>query len=387
MLELESLIRYESECSFLDFKATQYKREQHQAFLKDVISMANANISGDKYIVIGVKINGNGNREFLGLTEPMIDSAIYQQLINENIEPELTINYSSVNIDDKSLAIFIISGCDNQPYMMKKDYGDLKRGNAFIRRGSFQTPLLRSDFDRIYENKNDKSFFSGELLVVFTDSNRQELAISVRPGKLLPSDVAAERIKAEIKRKNSPTVPGHIQYIQDMMNSNLNDNNYKTIPELEAELSRIKETYIMEDLYDKFENQATKVNLTIYNKGIEYVKDASIEVNFSVQTGIEIAGYVPKKPNSFGVASFMETYEFHQRTSYPIVIQKDGAYQISQFIGDLKHHIPIDAFVSPLRMYLSQEVRSGDIPVKCRVLGENIKRPIEQDLILRIQNG
>jgi hypothetical protein len=54
-MELEELIRFENENTGLDFKSGQYPTPAFEALIKDIVAMANAHFTGDRYIVCGVK--------------------------------------------------------------------------------------------------------------------------------------------------------------------------------------------------------------------------------------------------------------------------------------------------------------------------------------------
>ncbi|MEG0695856.1 MAG: putative DNA binding domain-containing protein [Algoriella sp.] len=64
---LIDLILYENENTSLDFKKTEYRKENYEEFLKDIISFANANSKGIKYIIIGVKDQSDGERLFFNV--------------------------------------------------------------------------------------------------------------------------------------------------------------------------------------------------------------------------------------------------------------------------------------------------------------------------------
>ena len=53
-MDYEDLVRYEHENTALDFKRSQYTKKTHQDLLKDVISMANADVEETRHIVIGI---------------------------------------------------------------------------------------------------------------------------------------------------------------------------------------------------------------------------------------------------------------------------------------------------------------------------------------------
>ncbi|MDU2895707.1 MAG: ATP-binding protein [Clostridium sp.] len=164
-IRLKEIIDNEQECTYIDFKKVQYRKENYTNLIKDIMSMANAEYSGEKYIVIGVKSIPGEKNNVVGIDEQIIDDSIYQQTINENIEPNINFSYYYENIDNKKIAYFIIYD-DNvdRPYMIKKDSQYLKRGDAFKRIGSSQRKLIKSDFDGIYMNKyNNQIEYNREI--------------------------------------------------------------------------------------------------------------------------------------------------------------------------------------------------------------------------------
>ncbi|GEM_PF-2261515 len=173
MVDLDSLIEDGQENENLDFKAVQYDRTKHEALIKDVLSFANADIHNDRYIIIGIIFNNLGEKEILEIDSVFIDSAVYQQLIKENIEPELRLEYFPYTVKGKRIGIIRIYDCEDKPYMMKKDYGKLRRGECFIRKGSTQFRLNRRDLDKILNQKIYKIGYY--RLVTFQKENEYNL--------------------------------------------------------------------------------------------------------------------------------------------------------------------------------------------------------------------
>jgi hypothetical protein len=52
MRNVSDIIRFEREHTALDFKQAQYVRAQHEALLKDFMAMANADVDGERHILI-----------------------------------------------------------------------------------------------------------------------------------------------------------------------------------------------------------------------------------------------------------------------------------------------------------------------------------------------
>lgn len=157
---LKDIIEYEDESSYIDFKQVQYiknknkDKDMYQELIKDIMAMANSDYLGDKYIIIGIKDIKGQKKQVIGIEEAIIDDADYQQLINENIEPEIKFSYLSGRIDNKVIPYFVIYDNLDKPYMMKKKYKNLERGDSYKRIGSSCIKLDRRDYDNIYSSKH-----------------------------------------------------------------------------------------------------------------------------------------------------------------------------------------------------------------------------------------
>ena len=151
-------IENEIESSCFDFKKDIYDFsiiESKQDFLTDIISFANSHIEGDKYIITGVKLYPDGNRELNGITEDKIkDGADYQTLVNDNIEPNIIVDFSIIEHSGNKYGIFKV-GKENKdrPYLLNKNYGKLPKSFIKIRKGQKNDYISRRDLDLYYNNK------------------------------------------------------------------------------------------------------------------------------------------------------------------------------------------------------------------------------------------
>lgn len=149
-MELLDLIRYENESTYVDFKRSQY--ENKESFLKDIMAMANANTDISKrYIIIGVKHSPKGSREFFGIPRDEFKyDADNQDLVRQNIEPEIKFIYKSFEFEEHLLGIFEISECEQRPYVMKKTQGKLEQGACWLNDISRPTHLSEHDVPLFY---------------------------------------------------------------------------------------------------------------------------------------------------------------------------------------------------------------------------------------------
>lgn len=160
MLDDSTLINYinnEFENEFLDFKLNIYDWsiiECKEDFLVDVISLANSNAKGEKYIITGAKVKPDGERIIQGIDIKKVkDSAIYQELVTENVEPSISVEFKILNYNNNNFGIFKIFNCDDRPYLLKKKYGNLESGFIKVRKGSRNTNISRYFLDSIYKEK------------------------------------------------------------------------------------------------------------------------------------------------------------------------------------------------------------------------------------------
>ena len=105
-------IENEIKSSNYDFKKDIYDfeiQESKEDFLTDVISFANSHVNWSKYIITGVKIYKDKPRNIKGINEQKIkDGADYQSLVNDNIEPNIIIDFKTIDYKGSKFGIFKI---------------------------------------------------------------------------------------------------------------------------------------------------------------------------------------------------------------------------------------------------------------------------------------
>ncbi|WP_151672059.1 AlbA family DNA-binding domain-containing protein [Patiriisocius marinus] len=387
---LEEIIEFENENTELDFKAIQYDKIKFENLLKDLISMANAKTENDRFIIVGLKHKPNGERQFLGINNDFIDEASYQQLVHNNIEPELNFDYFPFEFKDKKFGVFKIFGCIDPPYMMKKDFGKLKAGESFIRKGSHQTRILRKDIDYFIERKISKGYFNGEISVYTHQLGNKEFNIKHIPFKDKPSEKARLEITKLIKEKEIVENSND----KNLLFKGLNFNHSYIVPTpyekrnletLKENLEQLDKTYEDDDEYFIYEESANKFNFKIFNHSEKYIEDASIELKID-KKNIFVCNKIISKPvkyNHFLDLHSSPTNSFsYENMNYPTVKETEKEYIITEIIGDLKHQIEQDVFTVPLRILLNPDPTEKKAFVQIKIFGKNLKTPITEELIL-----
>jgi len=393
MANIDDLIEYYDESLNLDFKGSQYPREKHADLIKDIIAMANADTNDERYIIIGVIYNKEGQKELRGISRAdFIDDAVYQQLIRENVEPDIKFEYSLYEYSGKCFGVFKIGNCDDKPYMMKKDYNPLKKGDSWIRKGTHQPRMIRRDFDAIYERKMASTGFTGHVEILFEENGSDSIAIPTAGEVTLPSEVEARRIRRAIEEKKNPSSKKPTRL--DLYGISSLSLSYalmgaepyyeRTLEELEENLKNVSKNFATDDAYSLFEENGYNLNIILHNKGEQYIEDGEIHVHIPKIDGLLVAPEVTAKPcrDSYGFNAIIYP-EF--RSKYPEIIESEKYTVIMESVEDIKHHIPILAFEEPVRIFFNSSLQGESIEIECEIFGKNLKKPITKILKVHLK--
>lgn len=376
MREISDLIEFENENSNLDFKTIQYKKEMYEGFLKDIMSMANSISKDDKYIIIGVKHHPNGQRDLIGIQEKFIDDATYQQLVDSNIEPTINFKYFPFEHNEKIFGIFQIIECSNPPYMMKKNYGTLKLGDAFIRKGSFQNRLSRKDID--VQNQQ-----------ILNNDISTDINLSMDENEIIQSKTF-ERIFFELPSSQIKTKIQNIIHKKESLNNGLNEitargfdpfsfvpYEKRSLSELKENLANVESDYLVADYHCFLEENAHKLNFFIHNNSTSFLDDVSVEITIERNNKFNISDKIYRKPRSFHplrpTSPRTATYD---EINYPSVEIKGNHYKISAQIDKIKHRLPTAIFKVPLRVSIPPNDEEINLIFNIKLYAKNIKEPI-----------
>jgi hypothetical protein len=397
MDELDDLIKFENENTRLDFKLTEYSKPKYSAFLKDIISMANANTSESRYIIIGLKPKSDGDRGIIGINNGLTDPSTYQQLINENIDPELYVEYSAYRFEDKILGVFKMPNCINQPYLMKKDYGDkLRKGDGFIRKGTHQTRVMRVDLDNFYASRANLGLFSGEILIGFKGTNYSDtLELKALSNLNFPSEKQKAKIisilnkkKAEKEKLEKFGIKDNLFDIRDTLarsfvpfGGGIPYEN-RDIETLEKNLKNVSKTYREADYYYVFEKKSYKINLELINLGTRYIEDATIQIYIPKVDGLIIADHIYQEHKDENPLNY--NVSFTNNFGYPRVEEEDSNYIITRSIKDIAHQFRIEVFPESLRVVIFPPLIEKSINLSVKLFAKNIAFPFEKMLKIRV---
>jgi hypothetical protein len=419
-MNLEDRIRYEGESTTLDFKKSYYAAPTKTELISDVMAMANADTKDDRVIVFGVKHCSDGSKTFHSLSS-FPDPADIEQLLLQNIEPAVHVEFCPFEYDGHTIAYLRIYDCNDQPYLMRKDHGVLTQGTGRIRKGTTTLPLLRTDIDRMFAAKNEKQDLR-QFINIQWAGNPPSREIDIRRPKnaTFPSKVEAAKIQGyidkleriEFEKKNPRTGPiGSMGVLAKMAEqaeqidkfyalsrslSNLGVPGYGTsqdpylgltLDQLKARLQRVPMDFINDDEFYIYTELGAAINLQILNTGPQYLDDAVLILTIPNDERLKVASKTPRKPARSSYLSDLKlqnfAYKARDQLVYPSVETTEEAIIVQAQIKQLQNGVPREAFVEPLHVVLHREVSPELIPVRLKLVARGLQSPFEDVLFIR----
>jgi len=128
------------ESDTLDFKRDQYPfegagNEAKGELLKDILAFANAWNTSDAHILIGAEEVPGERARVVGLSRHLDDAKV-QQFVNSKTNTPVRFCYIVSEFEEKSVGVIRISRDQRRPIFLNNDFGRLRRGAVYIRRGS-----------------------------------------------------------------------------------------------------------------------------------------------------------------------------------------------------------------------------------------------------------
>jgi len=407
-LNLDDIIEYDEESTNLDFKKEEYHKNDYVSLIKDISSMANALNSEIKRIVIGIKYRPGEDKEFIGV-EKLTDQATLENVIQENIEPNINFKYYPYKFKNVTLGIIEIYDNYDKPYMMRKDYATLKKGDMWIRKGSRQSRVTREDLNKMFDLRK-KVAFDNKVAIGFGKELGKEISIlKVNvPRENFPSEVRKRELEDLIKRiderysinvEESDKEPSALEKlalagmnlfgefrdsdksIRIGYDSLTNFPIYKNKEEILNIIEEIGDIYYDNDCYYLYEEIGSKFNCQIYNDGTEFLEDVKIELFFDSNVFI-IAEKIFEEPHATPLLyPAVKTLD----CDYPD-IYTDGNYIVAENYHDqIRHKTLTNVFDEDLRILIKPNADVNDTEVKYKIGAKNLAHHIEGTLNILIK--
>ena len=365
MRNLKDIVRRGREGPALMFRASAYDLQNPDDFLADISALANADIVGQRALIVGVSPGEPGQRSVRGLRRASVPKAsTVWALIEKFIEPALSVQVLAPGDGDKTLLVILLDGCDNPPYVMKRSCGVLLKGAGFIRRENQNDPLGREESDRLRARAAarqqggrptvaaDSEGGKAPLALRFPDGQRK-LRLAAAAVDCLPSYMATEKLNSAIKaRKEVQAMSGLDTGIVRLMHVRAFGQEQpfakKSIEELEDDLRVVKETFAVEDEFYLLEKTSERLNFKLCNLSDRSLKDVHLRLRVQRIPGFEIVPCI--YTTDIDQETRRRVLRDTENPDYPTVQDADFAYEISKALGDVERHSEELVFGEALRV-------------------------------------
>jgi len=369
----------------MQFCKTAYGADGIRRFLRDVISLANASISGNRYIVTGVEFDEKGQKRIQPIDrDDFAGSPPYQALVADYIEPPVRITYQQVSLEGKRVGVYEIGDCRDRPYMMRIDHSErLRRGDAYIRMNETAVKMGRRQLQELFAKKfreavptdNIEIGFPGEII-------HKDLHIETADLSQLPSTLASAKLKQLIEIRERVKDSGSTTVMARLTHARLfgSDSPYedRNSEELAAEMSQIQQKHENEDQHHLFEEKVRNLQLVILNQGEDAIEDAALTLVMPNHEAFHVANQLPKRPRD-------DTYvdrSAAEMSTYPSVNLKEDAVHVSNNLGEIPTGALVQVFATPLRICVGSDLKGRKLGIRYSLFGSNLQRPAKGKLRL-----
>ena len=399
MATLRNLILDESPHSGLAFRESVYESAEDDQVIVDCLALANSDSRGRRYLFFGVDVLDDDSRELVGVdrTELARFRQRFKRLIARYIEPELKATVRAVEVDRCLIGYVRIEDCTAPPYLVRRALGKrLQVGQGYIRRGTRNRPLRRSDMQRMFAGERepsgrresaDRRVPAGTRPAARIGFAAQEPlervtfpALSVSK---LPSELAAERLKSmlELHDQSRERFGQTESRLTRLMHAKLygaevpfekhsDDSLVSALKNVDIDYSAADEHYL-------YEVRAHRLNLSVINETDENLHDAVLYLKMPVVEGAGIADRVYAE----------DRLEAVQVEGYPKVDSDERTVSVEANLGTLYVGRNTPAFREPARFWARPKAAGKAVPMDYELVARELENPVRGSLIIYVDKA
>jgi hypothetical protein len=342
--------------------------------IQEVIGLANAAVDGPRYIFFGVNTGSREGEGIVGISENTIASLKKaRRIILRHVKPVLELAFIFDRIEGKLVGVLEIDGCDNAPYVVRKDFSDtLSGGQCWVREGSKLRAVDPLEAEQI-RNRGAREHPVLVKIGFYEQPECELLELTVPDTSNPPSSREQTEIKEALDWKEKAhetlgTINTHISRLLHVRehgpDAPFDDRGVDTLNELQSNMEG-EEDLADADNYYYFEEQALKLNLVACNTGKHRLRNTSIKLVFPRSRDFDVVDHLYTSPD--------DTRSQHEidMADYPEVQQLDDTVIVHTVLGDLERNVPRPLFSSALRLAVKPEVRGKEVSIKYSLKANN----------------
>jgi hypothetical protein len=385
MNRLEELIRCESANSGLAFREHAYREAERTELLRDLLSLANAAVSGPRFLLVGVRDVPGGERALTGLTNGAWSELkrLLSAVLTEAIEPPLGVTARALKLDGVLIGMLRLGACEDAPYLLSQQAGrDLMPGAGWVRRGINVLPLVRSDLKRMFEARPPGPDREADVRLGFglgSSEIADEITLPVMPLDARPSVVAADKLRELLEAQASAReMLGRTEtQLARLMHARLfgADAVYESHGDesLRARIAGTAEEYADADAHYEFELRAHPLRVLICNGNGAALHAVTVMLTLPRIDGISVAERL------YPAADAPPTDE-----GYPRVHAKPRTIEIRADVDAVPRGRTVSVFRHAPRLCVRETAAGKTIPVDYALHARELREPLRDTLLIKI---
>lgn len=379
--EMFERLLYEEESTTLDFKKEQYRfakssDEEKSELLKDILGFANAWRRSEAYILIGVQDVRGGRGDVVGIppTDHLDDHSL-QQFVTSLTNRPVRFHYEAFGFEGKQVGVICIEE-QSRPLYLKKDYGKLKKGQVYVRRGSSTDPTKPAEPDEVASMRTGPAtdIATALLAIEFADSsNEQTLGTQIKWSAEFCEMPDTKDIPTYDDRAKYARLPGgQVMYIPDYsflsQRDRANSNYYRQLAN-----------------YTVFQRLVRKVRLVISNTGEVPATDVRLEITVPNGQGVGILDLsdVPKAPKR---REDLYSFDALKKINLRPILHQPGSVDIRKNDDRTKVEIECGSLQPGRKVWTDSFCiaifRSGEVAITGYAFAANLPQPLEFNLCI-----
>lgn len=367
------------------FSGKPYGKSGLRRFLTDVLSLANASVSGKRYIVTGVEVDAAGRRRFTDAgRQDGGDAPPYASLVADFIEPPVTLRHERIALDERELDVFEIADCQDRPYMMRADFSErLRRGDAYVRVEEGSVKMGRRQLQDLFAGRFRDAVGADRIEIGFPgDILHKRLTVETVDLGRMPSAVESDKLRQLIDVKEQSTNSGATTTLARLTHARLfgSDSPFEdpTTTSLLREAENVRDKYEADDRWFLFGTHANALQVTLLNQGEEPLENASLTLLMPAHEAFLVATELPLPPG--------EEANPVRLGEYPPVSIRDGRIQVTTIAGDVPPDLPTEAFDIAPRYCVGAELAGRRLAIRYTLSAKNLRRPAQGKLYLSFRS-
>jgi len=355
-------------------------------FLRDVLAMANASVAGPRYIIVGAEADARGGKRLHGVpAQDFEGKPSYQGLVAEFIEPPIRVRYRPVIVEGICVGVFEIPDCHDKPYMMRIDHSEtLRRGDAYARQRDTTVKLGRRQLQELFARKF-RDAVSAERIEIGFPGDIIHKTLRMRSADLagLPSAVASAKLKQLLEVRQISAESSSNTMVARLTHARLfgSDRPYesRSPSELMQEMAEIQRKYRDEDEHYLFEENASELQVVVYNQGDDALRDVSLSLIMPNHNSFHVASRLPQLLRD---GRFVERSSTEQ-ADYPAVSLRDDSALVTSTLGEIGADTLVEAFTLPLRVCVGHGLEGRRLGIRYSLQAANLRHPARGTLRLQ----